>query len=147
MDYRFRLKTFSAVQSPKTDYIAASPRAAIDAIRAIYAQSDLDDYQEHFVILTLDAKARVSGYKILASGTETGCLVSPAMIFRAAFALGGSSVILAHNHPSGDPNPSMEDRRLTDRCKKSGETLGLPVTDHIILGMDSHHSIRSEGGW
>lgn len=145
--YKLKSRTFSVVCEPLGvgAQTVTSPSAAGPVLRSIFA--DLDDYQEHFVIVALNAKGRVIGHKVLASGTETACLVSPAMIFRAALVLGGTTVIMCHNHPSGDPNPSREDISLTRRCVSAGETLGLPVADHIILGSETIHSFRSAQGW
>ena len=147
--YRLHSKTFSvACERPAHGYTCTSPRMAQPVLRAIYAAMELDMDREHFVVLVLDAKGRVIGHKLLSSGTETACLVTPAMVFRAALVLGGVSVLTCHNHPSGDPAPSREDEQLTARLRSSGEALSLPLADHIILGNDdSSYSFRVDQGW
>lgn len=147
MNYKFRLKTFSAALEDPTPYACGSPREAVSVLRAIYKDCSLDDCQEHFLVMVLNAKGAVMGYKVVGTGTETGVMVTPAIVFRAALVLGGLSVIICHNHPSGDPEPSREDKHLTDRCRKSGEALGLPLADHIILGRDTMYSFRAAEGW
>lgn len=146
--YKTRFKTFTISMAREAEETyCTSPRQAYPALRAIYEQLELDTSQEHFVIACLNSKGRVSGFKLLSSGTETACPVNPAMIFRAALILGGTSVILCHNHPSGNPAPSREDKLLTDRCRSAGKTLGLTVADHFILGEDCFHSFRAAEGW
>lgn len=146
--YKTHLKTFSVAMEPsEPGAYCANPRSAEPILRSIFEQLELDSYQEHFLIVCLDSKAKVVAFKVLSAGTETACLVSPAMIFRAALVLGGTTVILCHNHPSGDPSPSREDVALTERCRKVGETLGMPVADHIILGNGRFHSFRTHADW
>ena len=147
MIYKFKAKTFSACLEDATDYRCTSPRTSEPVLRSIFRSLELDDYQEHFVMIALNAKGMVMGFKALASGTDTGVLITPAMVFRAALVLGGTSVLVCHNHPSGDPTPSREDKLLTQRCRQAGVALGLPLADHIVLGKDTFHSFRASEGW
>jgi len=101
--------------------------------------------QEHFVILLLDAKNRVLHDQIVSKGTLTGSLAHPREVFQGAIRHAAAGVILMHNHPSGDPNPSAEDRTVTTRLKDAGEILGIRVLDHIILGADHYYSFKDEG--
>lgn len=145
--YKLKTKTFSIAMEPAESYDpCTSPRAVGAIMRAIFEQLDLDQSNEHFVVVVLNAKGRVVGYKLLATGTETACLVSLAMVFRAALVLGGTSVIACHNHPSGDPTPSREDQVLTRRMRAAGDVLGLPLSDHIILG-DTYYTFRASEAW
>jgi len=68
-------------------------------------------------------------------------------IFREALRYGATSALAFHNHPSGDPTPSPEDRLLTKRLKAAGESLGVPLADHLILGEGRYHSFRAAEGW
>jgi DNA repair protein RadC len=106
------------------------PINAVLIVRHLLA--DLDADQEHFLVITLDAKHRFSGFKVLSSGTETQCPVSPARLFRAALALDGTGIIIAHNHPSGDVEPSLDDLELTRRIAQGARLVGLDLLDHII---------------
>ena len=78
-------------------------------------------------------------------GTLTNTLVHPREVFEPAIRCGAAHIILAHNHPSGDPAPSTEDHRLTRVLKEAGTLLGIPVTDHVILGGDTFFSFSEEG--
>jgi DNA repair protein RadC len=90
--------------------------------------------QECFVVLSLDAKHRPIGRpKMVAMGTATAVTVHPRDVFRQAIKSNAVAVIVAHNHPSGDPSPSNEDLILTKRMVEAGEMLGIPVLDHIVL--------------
>lgn len=145
--YTIRSRTLNiACEAPSQRYgPCTSPKAAVPVLRAIFAE--LDDYQENFILVVLNQKGRVIGHKVLSSGTETACLVSPEMVFRAALILGGTSILVSHNHPSGDPTPSREDIFLTKRLRSAGDLLGLPLADHIILGSPEFYSFRASEGW
>jgi len=141
---RYTLRSFTlqvADPGPKTP--CSSVGAATAALRAMYA--DLDADQEHFSILALDNKARAVGFKSIFTGTANASLVHPREVFRAAIMLGACSIILAHNHPSGDPDPSDEDTQMTKRFVEAGRLLGIPVTDHIILGDGQAFSFKTSG--
>ena len=103
--------------------------------------------EERFGLLALNAKGFLLAERILSQGTASGTLISPREFFREALRHGASSAIAWHNHPSGDPNPSKEDVVLTRRLRASGESLGVPLADHIIVGRDSFHSFRAAEGW
>ena len=72
------------------------------------------------------------------------CL-NPREVFMRALLIGASSIVLCHNHPSGDPEPSRQDMEMTKRFKESGELLGLPVMDHIIIGGSDYYSFMENG--
>jgi DNA repair protein RadC len=122
--------TLAAAEPPPRK--AGSPLDAAAILRPIFAGLDPD--QEHLVILTLDNKRRVTGYKVCHSGGMTSSVVDPRIVFRSALLLGATAIIVAHNHPAGDPAPSAEDRQITDALKQAGTILEIPVLDHIILG-------------
>jgi DNA repair protein RadC len=90
--------------------------------------------EEHFVLMVLDSRRRVIGINEVSVGTLSASLVHPREVFRAAILLNGAAVIVSHNHPSGDPSPSSEDREATRRLQRAGELLGIPVADHIVIG-------------
>lgn len=103
--------------------------------------------EERFGLLALGAKGDLLAERILSQGTATATLISPREFFREALRYGASSALAWHNHPSGDPTPSREDIQLTRRLQASGESLGVPLADHLILGRDSYHSFRAAEGW
>ena len=103
-----------------------------------------DEAQEVFLAFPLDIKNKILGYCEVARGSVDACQVHAREVFRAAVLLGASSVILAHNHPSGDPAPSHEDDALTRRLVEAGKILGIQILDHVVVG-DQFYSYQTEG--
>lgn len=104
--------------------------------------------REHLAILMLDAKNQLLGVHTVSIGVLTGALVTPREVFKAAILANAASVIVGHNHPSGDPTPSPEDYLVTERLRASGELLDIPVADHVVLGAHgSFTSLRLSPGW
>lgn len=103
--------------------------------------------EERFGLLALNAKGDLLAERILSQGTATATLISPREFFREALRYGATSALAFHNHPSGDPAPSKEDVQLTRRLRAAGESLGVPLADHLILGHDAFHSFRAAEGW
>ena len=101
--------------------------------------------REHFLVLPLSAKNEVLMVADISVGTLTNTLVHPREVFEPAIRCGAAHIILAHNHPSGDPAPSAEDHRLTRVLKDAGALLGIPVTDHVIIGGAGFFSFAEEG--
>ena len=98
--------------------------------------------QEEFHIVCLDTKNQVVDTHQITVGTLDASLVHPREVFRAAIRDAASSVLLVHNHPSGDPTPSREDIQVTDRLTEVGKLVGIDVLDHIVLGRGRAVSIR-----
>lgn len=103
------------------------------------------DKQERFVAVLLDAKNKVIRVAEVHVGTLTMSLVGPREVFRVAIREGASSLIVAHNHPSGDPTPSPEDLEVTRRLVEIGKMLDIPVLDHIIIGDPGSLSFSRKG--
>ena len=97
--------------------------------------------REHFMILHLDTKNRVIKDEIVSVGALTGTIAHPREVFKSAIKESAHSVILVHNHPSGDPTPSDEDLKMTERLLEAGEILGIKVLDHVIIGKGAWYSI------
>jgi hypothetical protein len=96
---------------------------------------------ECFWVVMLDSRGRPVGRSKVARGTLTACLVHPREVFAPAIRARAAGVVVVHNHPSGDPAPSVEDVRLTERLREAGDLLGIPLIDHIVLGRDGHRSL------
>ncbi|MCU5746065.1 DNA repair protein RadC [Staphylococcus sp. SQ8-PEA] len=112
---------------------------------AQYAMSTMQHLtQEHFIVLFLDAKNRVLHQKTIFIGTLTASIVHPREIFSEAIRWASHSIIVMHNHPSGDASPSEEDIRTTKRLISCGSILGIDVLDHVIIGEDNYISLREE---
>lgn len=101
--------------------------------------------QEEFHAVMLDARHRPLGVRQVSVGTLTASLVHPREVFRAAVRFSAAALVVAHNHPSGDPEPSEEDLDLTRRLVSSGELLGIPLLDHVIVGEGTWVSLRQRG--
>jgi DNA repair protein RadC len=100
---------------------------------------------EVFVILCLSTKCRVLGCHEVSRGTLDATLVHPREVFKVALLANAAAIILAHNHPSGDPSPSVDDVDLTHRLVKAGEILGVQVVDHIVVGDGCWTSLHDLG--
>jgi len=100
---------------------------------------------EEFWVVILNAKNRILATSLVARGSLTECPISPREVFLPAMLSGASSVILIHNHPSGDPSPSSEDRLLTIRMCEAGRLLGIKVLDHVIWAGEKYYSFRDDG--
>jgi DNA repair protein RadC len=101
--------------------------------------------QEEFHVLLLDARHRLLRASLVTRGTADTSLVHAREVFREAVKEGASAVILVHNHPSGDPRPSPEDRTVTRQLSQAGSVVGIPVLDHVIVGDGRYVSMAEEG--
>lgn len=126
----------------------ASPPVKIDhsasaaaALRPFFAGLD----REQFLVACLDAKHAIIGVNVVSLGSLTLAIVHPREVFKPAILLNTGALLCAHNHPSGDPAPSPEDRVLTKRLREAGELLGISLLDHIILGEDRLYSFADQG--
>ncbi len=118
-------------------------RSPVDARYAVQDLKYLD--REHFVTLYLNTKNRVIGRETVSIGSLNATLVHPREVFKGAIRKGAASVIFAHNHPSGNPEPSIEDISLTERMVEAGVIIGIDVLDHIIIGGDKYYSMKEKG--
>jgi DNA repair protein RadC len=101
--------------------------------------------QECFIALQLDGRHRLQSEVLVTRGTLTASLVHPREVFRSAVREAAAALVLVHNHPSGDPSPSREDREVTERLSRAGEILGVRVVDHVIVAERGYHSFREAG--
>ena len=101
--------------------------------------------REVFKVLHLNARNQVVFEEIIAVGSVSTCIVHPREVFRNAVSAGASSLVLAHNHPSGDVSPSQDDINLTRRLVQAGEIMGIDILDHVIVGKDDFLSLRERG--
>jgi DNA repair protein RadC len=115
-----------------------SPAAAAAAL----SQDLMWQTQERFAVLLLDVKNRLIGTQVITIGTATETLAPPREIFREVIRQGATRVIIAHNHPSGNVEPSQQDIDLTCQLLAGAQLLGIPLLDHLILGNGNHQSLR-----
>jgi DNA repair protein RadC len=104
-----------------------------------------DAPKENFKSLLLDTKNRVMKVLTVSVGSLDASIVHPREVFRDAVAAGAASVVAAHNHPSGDPTPSAEDRQVTKRLMEAGQVLGIELLDHLIIGDGRWVSMKQQG--
>jgi len=122
-------------------------RGSDDAIRycmRAFSRLAIDGKQEEFHIVTLDTQHGPINSHLITVGTLDASLVHPREVFRAAIRDSASAILLVHNHPSGDPTPSREDKAVTDRLSQVGELVGIRVLDHIIVAKERGRSIMAE---
>jgi len=98
--------------------------------------------KEHFMILHLDSKNRIIKDEVISIGTLNASIIHPREIFKSAIKESANSIILVHNHPSGDSEPSSEDEQVTEKLFEAGELLSIKVLDHVIIGKDNYHSFK-----
>lgn len=104
-----------------------------------------DSRREHFLAFYLDTQGKLIERQIVSIGTLDQSLVHPREVFEPAVSLRAASVIVAHNHPSGNPEPSPQDREVTKRLEQAGKILGIRLLDHIILGKNGFLSMKERG--
>jgi DNA repair protein RadC len=117
------------------------PESVVKAIRA----SIKDKAKEHFKLILLNPRNKIIGISTISIGTLNASLVHPREVFKDAIMHTAASVVLAHNHPSGDPEPSEDDITITKRLIEAGKILGVEVIDHIIVGKNGFFSFKEKG--
>ena len=131
--------------------VKASERPLIqssrDAFNVLSKHWDKDkiDFVEQFTLLLLNRANKVIGLYVLSTGTTTGTVADPRLIFASAIKANACGIILSHNHPSGNLRPSQADIDLTKKLKEGGKFLELPILDHIIITSESYYSFADEG--
>jgi len=135
MEYTIKSFTVKLQVAEGTTKKADNAFNVVNILRGHYATLDSD--QEHMTVMFLDNKLNVRGIKTVFSGGMTQSTVDMRVIFRLALLAGATSIIIAHNHPSGDCTPSIDDHNVTNRIKDIGAFHQIPLTDHIILGSEN----------
>ena len=120
------------LRSPRDVYLAFAPRLEDLAV-------------EEFHVAVLDAQHRLERDVTVTRGILNSSLVHPREVFREAIAERAAAIILVHNHPSGDPTPSADDRAVTEQLAAAGRLLDIPVHDHVIVGREGHVSLKAKG--
>lgn len=114
-----------------------------DAVSLFQSLENAD--REMMMLLCLDRKGQPTHLQTISIGTLHSSLVHPREVFKTAILSNSASIIIAHNHPSGDPTPSRDDLEITKRIKEAGELLGIELMDHLIIGANDHYSFKSKG--
>ncbi|HEY3360903.1 MAG TPA: DNA repair protein RadC [Methanosarcina sp.] len=132
-----RLETF--VEEPKRK--VCSPK---DVYMLMYPKMR-EQKKEKFITLCLDTKNQILKEEVVSIGSLNASIVHPREVFKSALMESSASVIMVHNHPSGDPSPSREDIIVTEKIVEGGKLLGIDVLDHIIIGEGRYVSLKDEG--
>lgn len=114
---------------------------AADVLRPLFADVD----REQFLVCGLDAKHCIIGVNVVSMGSLTMSIVHPREVFKPLILMNAAAWICAHNHPSGDPTPSQEDRQLTSRLRQGADLLGISLLDHLILTDARYYSFADQG--
>jgi DNA repair protein RadC len=117
------------------------PNEAVDLIR-----KQIQDYnKEHFLVISFDTRQKIIGIDSSSTGTINASLVHPRETFNCAIKRHAASIIAAHNHPSGDSEPSEEDIKITKRLSEAGKIIGIELLDHIIVTRSGFYSFKEKG--
>lgn len=103
------------------------------------------EVKENFVVLLLNMQNKIIGHRVVSIGSLSASIVHPREVFKEAIKVNAASIIVAHNHPSGDPTPSREDVSVTKRLVKAGNIMDINVLDHIIIGDSKYLSMKEKG--
>ncbi len=120
-----------------------SPSMIYETIKYVMQQMYQD--RENMLNVMLNTKNQIIGIEIIAIGTLNACICHPREVFYPAVANKAASIIIAHNHPSGDPTPSAEDITVAQRIMDGGKLLGINLLDSIVVGADSYVSLMDDG--
>lgn len=137
----FEIGKRDELEPEQKKYTIDSPRALVKAIRALIK----DKAKEHFKLVLLDSRNKIIDITNVSTGTLNANLVHPREIFKDAISHNTAAVILCHNHPSGDPEPSEDDLKITKQLVEAGKIMGIEVLDHIIIGQKSFTSFKEKG--
>lgn len=135
----------TAIRSTKFQSLSENSYITSSITAAQYLRGLMKSDVEEFWAMALSSSKKVIKAKMIFRGTVDACLVHPRDIFRFAIFNNASSIIVAHNHPSGDRMPSHSDRVLTQKLVKAGKLLQLPVVDHLILAEADYYSFLDSG--
>jgi DNA repair protein RadC len=120
-------------------------RVSRDVASIFHGKIGFKNKQEHFLAMYLDGANKVIETRIIFIGTLNKSMVHPREVFAPAFELRAASLIIGHNHPSGNIEPSIEDLHMTKKLKEAGEILGIEILDHVIFTDTNHYSFQANG--
>ena len=130
----YKKKTVGKIQTAEDGYTYLKP---------LY--EDFVDLREAFIVLYLNRSNNIIGHFVASTGGVSGTVVDSKLIFATGLACLASSILLSHNHPSGNTKPSEQDLQITKKIKECGKLLDMPVLDHLILTSETYYSFANEG--
>ena len=113
-----------------------------ETVGAYFMEEMRHENQEIVIVLCLSSKGRLLGRRVISRGSINAAILDPREIYKEALSRRAASIILLHNHPSGDPSPSSEDIEITNRIAQAGELIGIPLLDHLVIGDRAFVSMR-----
>ena len=141
---RFNIVSVKLVKESSLLYKERSVKSPKDSYNLLkYFLEDKD--REYFIVAALDIKNQPVSVHVCHVGSLNACIVHPREVMKSAILSNAASIIVGHNHPSGNPAPSEEDHKVTRRLKEAGEIIGIELLDHIIIGTDSYLSFAEKG--
>lgn len=132
------VKEKSVLYSKRT---VSSPKDAVILVKDMLESSD----KEKLIVCSLNTKNEPTALEVVSIGTLNSSLVHPREVFKSSILNNANSIIVFHNHPSGEITPSNEDINITKRLQESGKILGIELIDHIIIGQDNYCSLKEKG--
>jgi DNA repair protein RadC len=140
-----QIVSIKMVKEKKLEYVntqISSPKDCFNIFKKFIGDYD----REALVVLTLDIKNKINSITVASLGSVNSSIVHPREVFKTAILSNASSIIIGHNHPSGDPSPSKEDINITERLKECGKIMGIELLDHVIIGeYDKYFSFKEKG--
>lgn len=136
-----RIENQEIEENKSKKFIISSPKDVVKIAQSIFKNKK----KEYFLIFPLDSRNQIMKEKIISIGSLNASIVHPREIFKDAIAHTAVSIILVHNHPSGDPEPSDDDLKITKQLVEAGKILGIEVLDHIIVGQEKYTSFKDKG--
>jgi len=144
--YEYRIIALRECPTPEDLQLCDTPDRAAEYWRMhIPSNPYFDPEVECLAVLLLNTRRRVKGHHVVSTGTLDTILVHPREVFRLALTTAAAAIIMAHNHPSGDPSPSEADIKVTRDLIRAGQILKIEVIDHIIIGRPRRSSLRELG--
>lgn len=116
------------------------PHEAVAMVRPLISEAD----RELFLVMSVNTRMDPMAVEIVSVGTLNACLVEMREVFKHAILNNAAGIVCFHNHPSGDAEPSREDRLMTEKLKAAGELLGIPLVDHIIVTEEQYYSFKEQ---
>jgi DNA repair protein RadC len=142
----FKVTALRECPVPDEMLVCDTPEQAVEYWRLHIATAPYFNPEcECFVVLMLNTRRRVKGHQMLTIGTLDTILVHPREVFRSAIICASAALVLMHNHPSGEPQPSEADIKVTRDLVRAGQLLKIEVLDHVIVGNPNHCSLRALG--
>jgi DNA repair protein RadC len=140
-------RSFYVAELTKRRYRGRAPRPVRgpDDVVALVGRKFRDETREHFIVLLLNARHECLAVETVSIGSLNASIVHPREVFRPAVIAAAASIVVAHNHPSGDPEPSEEDVSITRRLAEVGELLGIGLLDHVVVARRGAVSLRQRG--